>query len=99
MARLSRGPERNSGPARLEGGEARPGEPRGRYTRRKKEMGENRQGMKREQIQRDAGGFSQRHVYRSEPSLVDCKAVVGKAPPTARSRNTYLKTEKKWSVS
>jgi len=39
VARLSRGPERNSGPTKLEGGKASVGEPRGRYTRRKKEKG------------------------------------------------------------
>jgi len=38
VARLSRGLEENSGPARLEGGKASRVEPKGRYTRRKKEV-------------------------------------------------------------
>jgi len=38
VARLSRGLGKHSGPAKLEGGKGSWVEPRGRYTRRKKEV-------------------------------------------------------------
>lgn len=67
-------------------------EPRGRYTCRKKEFGKQA-GMKKVTDSEGGEKGSRSGTYRGEAFRTGVGKIDG------RSRNTYLKTKKRWSVS